>query len=302
MFLFVFYDIELDMKWMNLNHLKYFQVIAETGSLSAASKRLLVGQPALSAQLKQFEDWLGTALFDRRGKRLILNQAGEYVLKYAKAIKGLEDELVSNLPHADEMLIKELTIGIQESVPKAVIAAAISNIRKVRPVHLKIIEGTGEELFDHLINSKIDIFIGNFRPLSVTKEIIFKSLGKEVVSVWGTKNFLPLKKQFPHSLIGANFILAGFQSQLRHEFEKYMLQAGIKFEVLIEAQDTALQKELAARGEGLVLLGEESSKAWVKSGRIVKIGTLPDLKEEYWIGMVKKKIDNDYIKSIMSVL
>ncbi len=77
---------------MNLHHLKYFLVIAEEGSLSAASKKLLVGQPALSAQLKQFESWLGIKLFERIGKKLVITQSGEYVLKYAKAIKNLEDE------------------------------------------------------------------------------------------------------------------------------------------------------------------------------------------------------------------
>lgn len=287
---------------MNLHHLKYFQVIAEEGTLSAASKKLHVGQPALSAQLKQFEEWLGMKLFERKGKRLVITHAGEYVLKYAKAIKNLEDELIANLPHADEMLIKELTIGIQESVPKTVVARTISAIKAVRPVHLKILEGTGEELFDHLINSRVDIFVGNFRPLSANKEIFYKSLGKEQVAVYGSKKFEKLRKQFPASLKGAGFILAGFQNPIRHEFERYMLQKGINFEVVIEAHDTALQKELGARGEGLLLIGNETGESWVKSGRLTKIGNLPGLTEDYWLGMVKKAVDNEYIKSVLTSL
>ncbi|MFP5387508.1 MAG: hypothetical protein ACLGHN_15630, partial [Bacteriovoracia bacterium] len=75
----------------------------------------------------------------------------------------------------------------------------------------------------------------------------------------------------------------------------------ITFEIGIEAQDTALQKELASRGEGMVLLGEESAQAWVSAGRLSKIGELP-LKEEYWSGIAKKAIDNEYIKSILTAL
>lgn len=289
------------MQWMNLHHLKYFLIIAEEGSLSAASKKLLVGQPALSAQLKQFEEWLGSELFFRRGKKLVITPTGEYVLKYAKAIKNLEDELVSNLNHAEEISQKVLTFGVQESVPKSVLSKGICAIRKVKPVQIKVIEGTGEGLFPLLVEGKIDIFIGNFRPMSASKEVFYNSLGRENVAIWGSKDYLKLKKNFPQSLEGMKFILPGFQNQLRHEFEKYMLQSGYGFEVAIEAQDTALQKELASRGEGLVVLGNESAENWVTSGKLFKIGDL-SLKEEYWLGMVRKKIDNDYMKEILSVI
>lgn len=289
-------------KFMNLHHLKYFLSIAEEGSLSSASKKLLVGQSALSTQLKQFEEWLGITLFERQGKRLLITPSGEYVLKYARAIKNLENELMSNIGHAQDKTIKEITIGIQESVPKLVISQAVTSIRKAGSFRIKIIESTGEELMKLLMDSKIEFIITNFKPMSQTKEIYFTSLGKEMVSVWGTKKYLNKKKNFPKSLEGEGFILPGFQNQLRHDFEKLMFQLGILFEVVIEAQDTALQKELAVHGEGLLLMGEESVKTWVKSGQLHKIGQLSELKEEYWLGMVKKILDNSTIKSILTEL
>jgi LysR family transcriptional regulator, transcriptional activator of nhaA len=288
------------MSWMNLHHLKYFLTIAEEGSLSGASKKLLVGQPALSAQLKSFEDWLGVDLFNRTGRKLQITPAGEYVLKYARAIKNLEEELILNLKHGDNLLKREFVLGAQESVPKTIMAHAISVTRKLRPVKLKVMEGTGEELFSLMVNGKIDFFIGNFKPMSESKELFYLSLGKEPVAVWGGKNFEKLKKDFPKSLAGKSFILSSFQNPVRHDFEKFMLQNGYDFEVGIEAQDTALQKELAARGEGLVLLGDESAKSWVNSGRLVRLGYLPSLSEQYWLGMVKRTIDNDYVKAIMN--
>lgn len=288
------------MSWMNLHHLKYFLTIAEEGSLSGASKKLLVGQPALSAQLKSFEEWLGVDLFYRTGKKLQITPAGEYVLKYARAIKNLEEELILNLQHGDNMLKPELVLGAQESVPKSIMAHTISVIRQVRPVKLKVLEGTGEELFSLLTTGKIDFFIGNFKPMSEGKEMFYLSIGKEQVAVWGAKKFDKLKKDFPMSLAGKSFVLSGFQNPIRHDFERFMLQHGYDFEVGIEAQDTALQKELAARGEGLLLLGDESAKAWVSAGRLVRLGYLPNLNEQYWLGMVKRTIDNEYVKAIMN--
>ena len=290
------------MNWLNLHHLKYFLVIAEEGSISAASKKLLVGQPALSAQLKQFEEYLGLKLFNRTGRRLIISPEGEYVLKYARAIKQLEDELISNLGHANQAGVKEFSIGAQESVPKAIIAHAISAVTSIPAVKLKIIEGTGEELFDLLISGKIDFFLGNFRPLDETREVIYLSLAKEQVSVWGSKSFLKLRKNFPASLSGSRFVLPGFQNPIRHDFERFMLQTGLNFEVGIEAQDTALLKELAVRGEGLIIMGEESAKSWEKAGKLIKIGTIPKLTEEYWFGMVRKKIDNNHQRLIIKAI
>lgn len=290
------------MNWLNLHHMKYFLAIAEEGSISAASKKLLVGQPALSAQLKQFEDYLGLRLFERIGKKMHITPEGEYVLKYAKAIKQLEDELISNLGHASETGKKEFTLGAQESVPKTITGHAISAIRTLSQVKLKVIEGTGEELFSLLVNGKIDFFVGNFRPLDERKEMIYTSLGREKVSVWGTKNFAKLRKNFPVSLTGSHFILPGFQNPLRHDFEKYMLEQGLQFEAVIEAQDTALLKELGMRGQGLLVMGEESVSTLVKTGKLIKIGTLPKLTEEYWLGMVRKKIDNEHQKLIVKAI
>jgi LysR family transcriptional activator of nhaA len=275
-------------------------MIAQEGSLSAASKKLYIGQPALSSQLKQFEDWLQAKLFDRVGKRLILTQTGEYVLKYAKEIKNLEEELILNMAHKDDILKREYVLGALESVPKSAIAHAILIINKVRPLRLKVVEGTGEELSHLLANGKIDFFIGNFRPRLVGKEMFYASLGKEDVSIWGAKSFAALKKGFPQSLEGQSFILPSYQNPIRNDFEKFMLQSGVSFHVSVEAQDTALLKELAGNGSGLTLLGEESAKSWVKAGKLIKIGSTKDIKEEYWLGILKRTIENEYTKSILS--
>jgi DNA-binding transcriptional LysR family regulator len=136
--------------------------------------------------------------------------------------------------------------------------------------------------------------------MNESKEMLYHSLGKETVSVWGSKKYSPLKKNFPKSLDHKSFVLPGFQNQMRHDFERFMLQTGLAFEVTVEAQDTSLQKELATRGEGMIILGDESAKFLVKAGSIFKIGSISGIKEEYWLGMVKKNIDNESIKTIMA--
>lgn len=290
----------MNFKQLNLHHLRYFLTIAEEGSLTKAAEKLLIGQPALSAQLKNFENFLGFVLFERKGRGLQLSTEGEFVLKYAKAIKQVEEELISNLGHANDPGSKELVLGAQESVPKSVSAKVISTILSFPQYKLKVIEGTGEELFDLLINRKIDFFLGNMKPLDSSKEILYHSLGKEELSIYASKKFAYLKKNFPHSLSKLKFVLPGFQNPLRHDFEKFMYSHGLHFEVAVEAQDIALLKELAIKGEGPIVLGEISAKQWVESGRLIRIGLIPKVYEQYWLGMVKNKIDTQMQKQIIS--
>lgn len=80
---------------MEINQIKQFRVIARTESLSKAAEILFVAQPSLSQTLKRIETELGTPLFDRCGRKIVLNGAGKIFLKYC-------DEIVLALDNAEK--------------------------------------------------------------------------------------------------------------------------------------------------------------------------------------------------------
>lgn len=71
---------------MELNQIKQFRVIARTESISKAAELLFTAQPSLSQTLKRLETELGTPLFERRGRRIVLNGAGRIFLKYCDEV------------------------------------------------------------------------------------------------------------------------------------------------------------------------------------------------------------------------
>jgi len=71
---------------LEIRHLKLLTAVAEEESVTAAGKRLHLTQSALSHQLKDAEERLGTALFLRLGKRMALTQAGKHLLGVAQRI------------------------------------------------------------------------------------------------------------------------------------------------------------------------------------------------------------------------
>lgn len=71
---------------MELRHLRYFVAVAEQGNVSRAARKLFIAQPPLSAQLRQLEEEVGTALFTRLPRGVRLTPAGESLLEDARAI------------------------------------------------------------------------------------------------------------------------------------------------------------------------------------------------------------------------
>ncbi|WP_329610531.1 LysR family transcriptional regulator [Jiella pelagia] len=77
---------------LNFHHLRYFQTVAHDGNLTRAAERLNVSQSAVSTQIRQLEERLGQKLFERRGRSLILTEAGQIALDHADAIFTTGDE------------------------------------------------------------------------------------------------------------------------------------------------------------------------------------------------------------------
>jgi LysR family transcriptional regulator, transcriptional activator of nhaA len=85
------------MSQLNLHHLRLFRAIAGDGTLTGAARGLNLSQSALSTQLRALEASLGQDLFERRGRGLVLTEAGRIALDHAEAIFRTVDDLTATL-------------------------------------------------------------------------------------------------------------------------------------------------------------------------------------------------------------
>lgn len=87
---------------LTLRQLQIFVAVARSGSTTAAAKQVSLSQSATSAAINELERGLNTILFDRVGKRLLLNDCGRAVLPQALALlnsaESLEQSFVNNVP------------------------------------------------------------------------------------------------------------------------------------------------------------------------------------------------------------
>lgn len=101
---------------MDLLQLQYFIAIAETQHITKAANILRVSQPSLSNTLSRIETELGTKLFDRQGRNIVLNNNGKVVLKHAKNIFRELDNIHTELAELQEQTSNTITIGSVDSV------------------------------------------------------------------------------------------------------------------------------------------------------------------------------------------
>src|SRR3954451_24694460 len=82
---------------MTLHQLRIFLAVAQSTTLTRASKQLGLAQPSLSKQVATLEESVGTRLFDRRNNRMILTDAGSLLLRHAQSVLQEVDEAEAGL-------------------------------------------------------------------------------------------------------------------------------------------------------------------------------------------------------------
>ncbi|MEX0299666.1 MAG: LysR family transcriptional regulator [Kordiimonas sp.] len=163
---------------LSWDDLKYFLVMAEEGSLSAASKKLVVSQPTLSRHLTALEENVGAELFSRTRSGLELTSLGERMLSHAK---DMQDEV-----HAVERLIT----GHDTSLEGTVVISTIESIgaewlvKHTRPFHDTYPGITVDFKLTHtssdLLRREADIALRLFRPVQndlVAKKTVTMNYG-----------------------------------------------------------------------------------------------------------------------------
>jgi LysR family transcriptional regulator, transcriptional activator of nhaA len=279
---------------LNYNQLYYFYKIAEQGSIAQASQKILISSPALSMQLKELEESLGTALFLRAGKKLVLTEAGSIVFEYAKDIFKLGFELRDTLgDRENEKERLKIEIGCQDSIPKSIADELLAFLIKSKKCKVVLREGNLERLIQMQNDYRLDLVLSNSIP-AVDNEYIYenKLLLSENLIVVGHPAFKKFKGKSLSSFVEVPFILPTFDSSTRQKVENYFREKDLVLDVVAEVEDKATEIDLALRGLGLIIVLKSSVEPLLKQNMLLELAPLPEMKEEIWMLIGKRKILN----------
>jgi LysR family transcriptional activator of nhaA len=242
----------------NYHHLYYFYTIAKLGSISKACDKIHLCQPTLSAQLKQFENYLKVKLFERENKKLILTEEGRRVLFYATEIFDVGNEMIDNLRDISQKGRMKIQIGISHHVPRSVIDALMKFLLEIEPeVYISLHEDNEELLSEGLKTHQLDLALSDSIAQTYAEEDIECQLIAKIPVVFCVHSSLAKKyKNIPKDLDGAPVILPTAHSQVYMAIRDYFVAHKIKPKIVGEIQELEVIRRLVLSGAGIAPLNK----------------------------------------------
>lgn len=115
------------------NHLRAFHATAESGSLSAAARRIGLTQPTLSRQVAALEGSLGVVLFERVGRRLVLSQTGAELFERLRVMADAADLVTLTASGRAQEICGKVSISATDTYSAYILPEIIERIRSEAP-------------------------------------------------------------------------------------------------------------------------------------------------------------------------
>ena len=265
---------------INFHHLRYFWAVAQDGHLTRTAARLRVAQSALSSQIRQLEDQLACALFERRGRRLVLTEAGAIALAYAEQIFSAGTELVATL---------ERGRSAEQPVRIGAVATLSRNFQEsfVRPLlaqpgtRLRLESGVLADLLGRLERHTLDLVLSSRAPEQRPDGVLHcRLIARQQVSIIGSRRRAGFR--FPDDLADAPMIVPGRASDIRAEFDALCERMGVRIRVLAEVDDMATMRLLARDTEALALVPTVVVRDELRDGTLLQHCPVPGLFETFY--------------------
>ena len=260
---------------LEVRHLRLVTEVAAHGSVTRAAERLHLTQSAISHQLRDIESRLGTALFYRMGKRMVVTPAGERVLRSAAAI-------LDDLRRAEEdvrQIAREgtgiLRMCTQCNTGYHWLPPLLKTFNERHPrVEIQVVVDATTRPIDALLEGKLDLAV-------VTSEVDDKRVAvrplfrDEMVLVVSPEHRLAMRKHVPASEIAAEHLV--LYSSSRHDsfaFRRILEPAGVEPARVTHLMLTEAILEMVKANLGVTIIARWSVLPAIRSGavRAISIG------------------------------
>ncbi len=217
---------------MEIQQLKYFYTIAQYGSLTKAAEKLHISQPSLSRSLHALEEELGTPLFDRVGRNIVLNSAGQIALERTISVLNSAEAV----KHDVENYVRDQSrsVDVYIPVPMGDTEKIIVNFKRQYPeINLRVASNPSESLSSYP-PPNITFFAS---PL-VHKAHNYLLLGEEDIVVATSLNHpLAHEKSVQLASLSSETFVRVLPSSLYSITSHMFTEAGFRPNTIIEDQD-----------------------------------------------------------------
>jgi len=290
------------MEWLNYHHLLYFWVVAKEGSIVRASQELHLAHPTISGQIHRLEDVLGEKLFSRRGRNLVLTEAGRVAFRYADEIFSLGREFVDTLKGRASGRPLRLVVGIADVLPPSLVRRFLEPAFKLgHPVRVVCrADKSTEDFIAELALHRVDVVLSDGPAGAGIPVRAFSHLLGDCGTTFfaAPKLAARLRRKFPSSLDGAPFLLPGAPSAVRRALEQWFDSEEVRPTIVAEVDDSALAKDFGKAGMG-VFAAPTVIEAEVRQQYGVRvIGRAEGVRQNFYAISVERKIKHPAVVAI----
>ena len=266
---------------MDLRQLRTFRAVAELGSLSKASDRLRIAQPALSRQIKLLEHELRTPLFVRHGRGMVPTEAGQVLLeRTSMVVRQLEQARADVLSVAGRPCGR-VVVGMVPTIGSALaLILARHVVRDLPGVTLRMVEAYGGYLIDGLHRGEIDMAVvyGPTAGLHLDAETLRHD---DLFAVGAAGSGLAADSAVDLAwLAGQPLVLPSVPHALRFLIDEAFGATGCDARVVVEADSFGAMLDIVAGGIGITLLPYYAVAGQIDAGRLEASRVVPPLRRE----------------------
>lgn len=287
------------MENVNYNHLYYFHVVAEAGSLGAAARRLSVTKPTISTQVRQLESFLETSLFDRRGGRLRLNDAGRAAYRHTRTMFDAGRALMRHFRGETHGEKSTLRIGVSVPVARSLAANFFVPLLALDGALIRIVSGDATDLRQGLQSHELDLVLidqipANAEELGVACELISRrrmiavtgaGSGPEGEKLEDVLERLPLFHYLP-------------DAAERWAIDHFLRAQAIQPRLAGETDDVSTLIELAATGQCVAFVPETAGLPALEAGSLRTLGHLPKVHQNVYAMAAHREVPDLVGKAI----
>jgi LysR family transcriptional activator of nhaA len=288
------------MALLNLHHLRLFRAVALDGTLTGAARQLRLSQSALSSQLRTLEASLGHALFERRGRGLVLTEAGRIALDHAESIFRTAADLTATLSESGRVR-RALRVGALATLSRNFQIQFLRPLIGREDIEVVLRSGSQAELLRGLEGLAFDVVLTNLAPArdAVSPWLIHR-LDEQPVSLIGSRARVGDPPRTLTDLLSTEpLIVPTADTAIRAAFDALMARLRISPSIAAEADDMAMLRLLAREDAGLAVLPSIVVRDELATGRLVEAASLEGLFESFLAVTLARRFPNPLLAQVL---
>ena len=289
---------------MDIKQLKTFICVANTGSLSAASDRLHLAQPALSRHIKLLEHEIGVELFVRHVKGMDLTESGEKFLNRVSGLIRQLEQSVDDVRSTSEEIRGNVAIGLLPSINDLFIIRLVERVARTLPqVTMRLVEGYSGHLIEWLQRGDLDIsfLYGPAANLHLRcKELLFE----DIVLISPPGSLPALSERISLTDIAhLPLVLPTRPHGIRILIDHATAKAGVSLNIAVKGDAYNVLKSLVINGHYHSFIPLSSVREEVEAGKLeARIFKAPEIRRHLVLGMSPDRSNTRATNAVIAIL